>query len=295
VILLLAGEGLWQSRSAQPFWFYGQVPVIVPSGFETAIFGPYFNRNHFATVIAMGGALAAGLAASLSRARGGMRLPALSEVILLSGASSFLGVTTAASGSRSGTLAVLTAVAVVAARTRGKGFLLLTVGVGSIGLVVAGAFAVERLARLDVLQSRLAPWLDMAGLTRFFPVFGSGLGTFAVTYWPYQTNARYEFWQHAHNDYLQFIVEGGIAGLLALYLIARRLREGITLAPKAKEAALAAATAFGTQAFFDFPCRVPANAAVFVCLIALCVSSESSEQPPKKLPPGSGLFRWKRG
>jgi hypothetical protein len=282
VILVLAGEGLWQSRSDHPFWFYGQVPVIVPSGFETGIFGPYFNRNHFATVIAMGCGLSAGLAATLTRGRGGLRrllaYPAhLSAVIVLAGSSVVLALTSAASGSRSGTLAALIAIVGVTARGHGKRFLLSALGIGLVGLVVTGGFAIERFARLDILQSRLAPWMDMAGLTRFFPVFGSGLGAFAVTYWPYQTNVRYEFWQHAHNEYLQFIIEGGFAGLLALYSIVRRLREGLTLAPDAKEAALAVATAFGTQAFFDFPCRVPANSAVFVCLIALCVSDEPSE------------------
>jgi hypothetical protein len=283
VILLLAGEGLWQSRSAHPFWLNGLVPVIVPSGFETAVFGPYFNRNHFATVIAMGCGLSAGLAATAVHERGGVKRLlvhplTLSAVVFLAGSSVALVITSAASGSRSGVLAALLAIAVVVARGRGMPFLLAALGVGLVGLVVTGGFAIERLALLDVLQSRLAPWMDMARVIRFFPAFGSGFGTFAVTYWPYQENVRYEFWQHAHNEYLQFVIEAGIAGVLVLYLIARRFRQGVVLAPEAREAALGVATAFWTQAVFDFPCRVPANAAVFVCLIALFVSAEPAKR-----------------
>ena len=147
----------------------------------------------------------------------------------------------------------------------------LVLGVGLIALVASGAASVERLTRFNLVMSRWTPWVDMTSLFRFFPVFGSGLGAFWATYWPYQTNATYEFWRHAHNEYLQWAVETGLLGVLILPWVIVRLHRAVTFTPEAREAALAALAAFGIQAFLDFPIRIPANAAVFFCVLALAV------------------------
>jgi putative inorganic carbon (hco3(-)) transporter len=277
VILFLAAIGLWQSRSSHPYWPYGRVPVTLPPGLDTAVFGPYLNRNHFATVMAMGAGLAAGLAARLVIDRGGLRRlisapTTLAWGILLAGASACLVVASAASGSRSGLLASLGALAVIVARTFGRRLFLVFLGLGISSLLLTGAAAIERLMHLDLLASRWTPWTDMTTLFRFFPIFGSGLGTFAVAYWPYQRNATYEFWQNAHNDYLQFLIETGVAGVLALGLVARRLKATVDLEPETREAAIGAFIAFGTQALLDFPLRIPANAAIIVCIMALTLA-----------------------
>lgn len=274
VILLLAGEGLWQSRSSHPHHLYGRIQIAVPSGFETAVFGPYLNRNHFATPMAIGAGLAAGLGASLVLENGGavrlLHLPgAMARAILLVGASLFLTVTAAASGSRSGALAALAALGVVALRTFGKWPLVTTLIAGTAIVTLTGSATFERFMRLDVVQSRWAPWLDMTTLLRFFPIFGSGIGTFAAAYWPYQRNATFEFWQHAHNDYLQWLVEAGVLGLVALGLVVRRLRRDLKCLESARECCLAVAGAFAVQAFLDFPAHVPASAGMLVCVLAL--------------------------
>ena len=277
VILILAGEGLWQSRSPHPFWFYGRVPTYSPQGLEEGIFGPYYNRNHFATVVAMGAGLAAGLAASITRERGGfarmlsdaVRVP---KVVLLAGAAAMLVVSSAASGSRSGALAAVAAMTLIAARSFGTRLLLVGFGVGALFLAISGAAAIERLSRLDVTASRWQPWMDMTGLVRFFPVFGSGAGTFAVAYFPHQTFSTYEFWRYAHNDYLQWVIEGGLLGVLALFVALRSLRRSVHWDADAGEGGLGAAFAFGTQALFDFPCRIPANAGILVGILALTVA-----------------------
>ncbi len=278
VILVLAGEGLWQSRSAHPYHLYGQIEVALPSGFETAVFGPYLNRNHFATPMAMGAGLSAGLAASLVLEGGGiLRLLAapavLARVILLGGAALFLSVTAAASGSRSGALAALAALGMVSLRAFGKWVLLTTLVAGTAGVALTGSASFERFLRLDVVQSRWAPWVDMTTLFRFFPLFGSGIGTFAAAYWPYQRNASYEFWQHAHNDYLQWLIETGLLGVVALALALRGLHRSLTCLESAREGCLAAAVAFGVQAFLDFPSHVPASAALLVSIVAVSTAA----------------------
>lgn len=276
VLLLLAGEGLWQSRSANPHYLYGQVRIAVPSGFETAVFGPYLNRNHFATPMAMGAGLAAGLAASLVLEGGGLtrvlRLPGvMARVIVLAGAAVFLAATAAASGSRSGALAAIAALGVVALRASGKGLLLMTIVAGAAFVTLSGSATFERLLQLDVVQSRWAPWRDMTTLFRFFPVFGSGLGTFGAAYWPYQRNATYEFWQYAHNDYLQWLVETGALGLVTLGVVLHVLLRDVRCPKPSQEACLAVMGAFAAQAFLDFPVHVPASAALLVCVLALSV------------------------
>ena len=132
--------------------------------------------------------------------------------------------------------------------------------------------------RLDIVTSRWAPWVDMTNLWRFFPVFGSGIGTFREAYWPYQMNAAYEFWLHAHNEYPEWTIEAGAAGLLVAWLTATGLRRSIQFADWGRDAGLAAMAAFGMQALLDFPLRIPANAALLVCVIALSASG----RPPRE-------------
>ena len=281
VIVCVAGEGLWQSRTVHPAWLYGRIPIEAPKGLDEATFGPYYNRNHFATAMALGAAWACGLAVALVRERGSLaRLLAnasvLAEVVILGGASLLLTLSAAASGSRSGAGAAIAAIAFVMARTFGGRRLLLPLGAGIAILALTGASAIDRLMRLDIMTSRWAPWADMTRLWPFFPVFGSGIGAFAETYWPYQLNASYEFWQHAHNEYLEWTIEAGVAGLLVAWLTGRGIRRCVAFTDWARDASIAALAAFGLQALLDFPFRIPANAALLVCVIALGIADRSS-------------------
>ncbi|MBX7184732.1 MAG: O-antigen ligase family protein [Vicinamibacteria bacterium] len=274
VLVVLAAEGLWQSRTTHPAWLYGQVPIMAPKGLDEATFGPYYNRNHFATAMALGAAWSAGLALGLIREAGGVvRLLAnatvMTEAILLSGASLLMALSAAASGSRSGVGAAIGALAIIAARYFGMRQVLLPVVVGFVMLIASGAAAIERLMRLDLVMSRWAPWADMTRLWAFFPAFGSGIGAFGAAYWPYQLNNANEFWQHAHNEYLEWTIEAGIAGVLAAGLVARALRASLGFAPWAGDAIRGAIAAVALQALLDFSLRTPASAALLVCVIAL--------------------------
>ena len=272
--LVLAGEGLWQSRTEHPSWLYSRIPIVAPLGLDTATFGPYFNRNHFATVMALGAGWAAGLAITLVRERGGLvRLltnpSAMAQGVVLAGASLLLLIAGAASGSRSGTAAAIAGVAITLATGAGTRRLLLPLGLALAGLALAGPVALERLMHLDIVTSRWAPWMDMTRLVPFFPVLGSGVGTFHAAYWPYQMNATYEYWQHAHNEYLQWLIEVGVAGVTVTLLSLRGLQRAVVFSDASRSAAFGATTAFALQAVLDFPARIPANAALLVCMLAL--------------------------
>ncbi len=284
VILGLAGEGLWQSRSDRPYWPLTLFYFELPAGLDSGVFGPYFNRNHFATIVAAGAGLAAGLAGALAVSHGGMsrllRSPAASgHFVVLGGASVFLALTAAASGSRSGLIAAVAAVGFSALRLFGKRALLAAVALAAAFVVLAGASSIERMMRMDFMASRILPWLDMTTLIRFFPVAGSGIGTFGATYWPYQQNVTYEYWQFAHNEYLQMVIETGLAGLFVAWLVARRASRTLLAETSMKEGVLAALMAFLVQALLDFPFRVSANAAILTIIVGLGLADARDDSP----------------
>jgi O-antigen ligase len=75
-------------------------------------------------------------------------------------------------------------------------------------------------------------WKDTLVLIKDFPVWGTGLGTYAEIFQKYRTfDEAWGFLRYAHNDYLQFIAETGafggvfLIGFLLWYI--RRFREGL--------------------------------------------------------------------
>ncbi len=66
------------------------------------------------------------------------------------------------------------------------------------------------------LKGRMAFWKDTVLAIKDFPVFGSGLGVFPYIYPQYDTVTLYtqrSFVNHAHNDYLELMLETGTIGL----------------------------------------------------------------------------------
>jgi O-antigen ligase len=277
---LLSLEGLVQSKSAHPYWLYSVLRVPGAGAHEAGIYGPYLNRDHFSNLIAMAGSVAAALLALAARDGAFKNLSSFAKSerfgrnVGLLIALFLILVASAASGSRGGLIAL------------GVGLL---VGLGPVlvarprlGLAACGLFALAlfgagapdafvRMTDIDFEVSRLLVWRDVVRLIEFFPVFGCGLGAFAPAYWPYQRVVRFEYWSHAHNEYLQALLEGGIAGIL---LGAYALRLGWIALPRIirnaeARPALAGLAAAMTHAFVDSGFRVPANAA-WASLLLIC-------------------------
>ena len=134
------------------------------------------------------------------------------------------------------------------------------------------------------LAARTGIWSDTLRLAADFPFFGSGFGTFAEVYPRYQTAHAGHRVFHAHNDWVQLLAEGGLAGTLAvLALVAgyaaaavkrlarRRDREAIALGL----GGLAGLLAFLLHSFAEFNAHIPANALWFTVLAALTLKSLS--------------------
>lgn len=119
-------------------------------------------------------------------------------------------------------------------------------------------------------------WANALKMFSDFPLFGTGLGTFKYAYFLYGKEAA--LISHAHNEYaesladmglLAFVVFIALLALLAFSLlrmwVARRH-------PEVKPAVLGVLTAVFAaffHSFFDFSLRIPANAFLFLALLAL--------------------------
>ena len=115
-------------------------------------------------------------------------------------------------------------------------------------------------------------------VTASFP-FGTGLGTFERVYPlgenPYLVETTYV--NHAHNDYLELLIEGGLplVAILCLFLAwwLRRAKSDWLGKdhPEIGRAAAVASAAILAHSFVDFPLRTPAIAAVFAACLAMMV------------------------
>ncbi len=286
---LLAIEGLVQAASAHPHWLYGAFPVPGIRSHERGVFGPYYNRDHYSNLIAIAASVAAGLLANRIPRDGSRPLRSMINSTdfpgsLALGASLVLMfAASAASGSRGGLVAIGAGVLVglsspFLARPRlalGSAILLLVVFFGT-----GVPSAIERMTDVDFEASRLMVWRDTLRLIDFFPVFGCGIGAFAPAYWPYQRVVRFEYWPHAHNEYLQWILETGAIGILMAFVW---MRMAWRAAPRVVRnegirPALAGLTAVTVHALVECSLRVPANAAWSAVLVAYVIAETAAER-----------------
>jgi O-antigen ligase len=125
------------------------------------------------------------------------------------------------------------------------------------------------------LQSRLQLWSASAPLAGDFLPLGSGLGSFEHAFHLYENPAETTrtYVNHAHNDYLELLIEIGVAGaLLIIAFLAcwSRLAFRLWRSPGASRLARAAtivSAAVLVQSLVDYPLRTAAIASLF----GLCV------------------------
>lgn len=129
-------------------------------------------------------------------------------------------------------------------------------------------------------EARFPVWAATADLAAAYPAMGSGLGTFRSLFAIHQPPGVIGRWDHAHNDWLQGALEGGIPMLFlgvaalavsaaALYAVARRGGRRASLSA-------AAGTAVGCAALgalVDFGLRIPAIAILAVIAAAVLAAN----------------------
>jgi len=297
------GGILWHYQgSGRAYW----VPTAGGSSF-----GPYINRNHFACLMGMTVPLGIGFLLSLGHRRPdatgdpGINVPVAvpprgseksSQLLLFGFVVAVMAGALGLSLSRGGIASTLAALAVFAvvigARRITRGH------IWKVAAAVAAALAftvwlvaqplLDRMGTIadsTSVAARTGIWVDTLRIAADFPFFGAGFGTFAEVYPRYQTAHVGGRVQFAHNDWVQLLAEGGLAGTLAVLaliggyaaaaakrLSRRRDREAIFLAL----GGLGGLLAFLLHSFTEFNGHIPANALWFTVLAALALKSLSS-------------------
>jgi putative inorganic carbon (hco3(-)) transporter len=266
--------------------------------------GTFVNRNHLAGYIELSGAAALGLILSeLGRRSSALgwrqRLQGLvallfSRKLRVRLALAIMAIALVMTHSRSGNVAFVAALGgcgmlYVVLRHRDRAFRAFLV-ISSVLLV--DLLVVTQWYGLDRLAERIEQTeIEANGRARIIeaspPVIetywrtGSGLGSFATAFAPFNPGAANEYFVHAHNDYLQFLIETGIPGLilLAVFVGAHGLHAIRVLALRRSRvaaavgfSALMAIAAIAMHSFTDFNLQIPANAATLIVLCALAAS-----------------------
>jgi O-antigen ligase len=126
------------------------------------------------------------------------------------------------------------------------------------------------------------------------PFLGWGLGTFPVVYPQFRSFYTNMFVNQAHNDYLQLLVETGLAGFsIALWFLVLVFRQA---AGKLRNndwtenatgaltvAALLGCVGILVHSFLDFNLQIPANAALFYVLCAIAASKPLQESQRRRV------------
>lgn len=147
---------------------------------------------------------------------------------------------------------------------------------------------VERIEATEVqTEKRTQVWDRLPPLIEAYPLTGSGLGTFAVAFPPFRTADIAEYYDHAHNDYLEFLIETGPPGLVLLLVLVlshgvhaarTTLRRHDRLVQGICFTYLMAATALAVHAIVEFNFQIPALAATFTALMGLVISCSDMPQ-----------------
>jgi O-antigen ligase len=304
--VLVAAYGL-VARVAFGDKLYGilTVPTIAP-------FGPFVSKNHFAGYVEMAACLGVGLAAGMAdeARRGPGRLgwldsPRAVRVVFVWGAAVVLMLAVLVSLSRGGTVSLAAGlvafVFIRVATSRAEGSLR-ALAFAAAGLVVAGVAVAsvlppEARSRVATLAStrgggpdpfRLGVWGDALRLTASSPFLGSGLAAFEDAFPRFKTAAGDQRVQHAENDYVELLAEGGlVGGALAGVLVASLLLAGLRgvraephrAARGLRSGALAGVAALLVHSAFDFNLRIPSNALLFCLLAAMVVRPGTPGDP----------------
>lgn len=138
----------------------------------------------------------------------------------------------------------------------------------------ANSTKLSLMSRLEISRDTWHVFLD-------HPLLGTGMGTFETAYRRYQTHYVGLIVNHAHNDYVELLSDGGIVGgafglafLVILYRKGmRNLRRAQTPLTRSLYAgALVSCTGLLVHELVDFNLQIPSNALIFIMIAALATS-----------------------
>lgn len=126
-------------------------------------------------------------------------------------------------------------------------------------------------------EQRPVVWGNTVEIIADFPIFGSGLGTFGSVYPVYEESGTPVRYSHAHNDYLEYLAETGIVGMVLLlggiifilvkvFLVWKERRhpivKGLVLG------GIVAVVSILIHSITDFNLHIPANMILFTVILS---------------------------
>ncbi len=295
--------GLVQYGTQDPLLFLGMEPAA-------SAVGTYPNRNHFAGLFEMAFPLAAALFAAnfghdpqAQRRYHGHGLRAVFASLGSAQVNRYLvfmlllvlfGVAVVFSRSRTGITLLIVGIVVSALafaprlggkqslRTLGGVMVLLVACATAIGLVPV----LERFTQVDpIADSRWSiAQATINGIGTFFPL-GAGQGTFPEVFRRFHPGDVPLFVNSAHNDYLEWLFDGGALAGLAIVLVAVLIVLRVVRTarmdgwPRDRYLRIGAAIGIGLIALHsmvDYNLRIPANAILFAFLMGLLFAPEAA-------------------
>ena len=270
--------GVLQVTGSEASWYLYEVTNI-----GVAV-GAFANGNHFATLLLIAIPMVGALAAMRWRSVKTRQERSLTAALAIA-AAALLAIGLLVNGST----AVLLLGPPVAAATVMLVMRLppqrVRLGLAAIGLFLGIAAAVFVVIGKDLpnwgtqasIETRMEFWSKTVRATQDHVLTGSGFGTFQQVYRRLEDPGAVDRWyaNHAHNDYLEIALEGGILAvvLIGLFLAwwTRRARDA-WLSPAAtveQKAAAVASAAILVHSAFDYPLRTAAIMAVMAVCMAL--------------------------
>ena len=267
-------------------------------------FGPFVNRNHFAGWMLMATCLSIGvlcgrIETARDRVKPGLRnwvawlsTSGASRIILIAVSVAVMAISLVWTMSRSAIVSFACAVGCFAwlmARRRDVGPGARTIFAAALGGLLLASLSwrgVDQLLRWFAdtgdLESRVAAWRDGWQVVRAFPIVGTGINTYSDSMIFYQRHVLEVWMTHAHNDYLQFLAEGGLLvslpATLAVVLLAITIKRSVNEARNdsydywVRVGAGVGLVAIGIQETVEFSLHIPANALLFATLAAVAMS-----------------------
>jgi O-antigen ligase len=262
--------------------------------------GSYVNRNHLAGLLEMSLAVGIGLmiaqledrprrnwhdflqdtATLLLSGKAMLRLVLVIMVVALVMTRSRMGNTAFFAS-----MLVAGAIGLAFSRHAPRGTVILIASLIVIDLAFIGTWfgvekTVKRIAETTVqnVEERVDPSVYAAGILEDYPLFGTGGGTFYTAFTRYRGHDIGAYYDHVHNDYVQYLTDTGVIGGALFGLLVLGSFVCANLAQARRRDPLARGVAFGVvmgiiaigiHSTVDFNLQIPANAFLFMILLAL--------------------------